>query len=551
RLGRCSERRRLESTDGGIRFTPGDPVQAGDALAFVHARTATNGAAAGRWSSNASAGACSAARAPPIRSQDAAMNDPPPTSSRAARRCGAILLLIGVLLRLHGLEVHSMWFDETASLAIAVADDPIAALREDRHPPLFLLLLRAWRALVGEGDTALRLLPALIGIGSLLGTSVVAHRLLPRPAALLATSLFAVAPFQIWYAQDLRMYPLLEFGAVLALLGATGTGPLAARSALLAGGAAVAMGSHYFGFLVPPLCAPFVWQGWNRRSACLVLAPLAGCAAWTPWLVTVLPVQMQTKWGFHAKFGARDLLELPGRWFVVLGANMPAWLPIAIAGLVVSGMAAAAALALLRDRAARVLLASLALAALAVGFEFVVLPAVLTPYYAIAASPVATLLVAHGFAGWLSVRTRSGGLLGIVLAGLGIGLAVACLSGTLILRGQNLKDDVRGATADLARAWAPGDAVVAVTGTPELFSQACLRHYLRDQPGPLAAVRDLHELLAALERGERPVARVQVLWRARPYALPDLGRLRAVAREVHTGALREAGLQHRTFEVGR
>lgn len=473
---------------------------------------------------------------------------PSPQSAAAAWWPAALVLAVGSGLRLHGLSVHSFWYDEAASLAVATADDPWSALRGDRHPPLFFLLLRGWHALVGADDAALRTLPALLGIAALLGLHVVARRLLSPRASLLATALFAAAPFQVWYAQELRMYVLLELGTVVALLGATATatatGRTAVRAALLAGGAALALGSHYFGFLVPALCAPFVWRGRDRRSLALLLAPIAGLVVWLPWLVLVVPEQMRTPWAFQARLGARDLLELPVRWFVVIGSALPAWLPLAVAGLVAAGLVGALRLAWQRDAAARALLASLALAALALLLAFVVLPPTLQPFYAIGVAPVATLLVAHGLARGLPHGVWAGAA-----------LAAVCTIGTLVLRAGNQKEDYRGATADLARAFAPGDVVVAVTGTPEFLSQAGLRHYLREQPAARAAIAELPELLERLERGERVgpgdgTLRLQVLYRDRLYAAPTLQRLRARARVVHEGVDR-AGLRHLTLVVPR
>ncbi len=456
------------------------------------------------------------------------------------------MLALGVGLRLHGLGVHSLWFDETASLAVATADDPLLMLRGDRHPPLFFLLLRGWRSVVGDADAALRLLPALLGIASLFGLHAVARRLLPRDAALLATALFAVAPYQVWWAQELRMYALLELGTVLALLGAVApAGRLVVRCALLAGGAAIAFGSHYFGFLVPALCAPLVWgtrtagdaHGGRRDLAVLLLAPVVGLLPWLPWLLRAVPDQMRAPWSFRPPDDVRELLELPVRLFVVFGSVMSAALPVAIGVLVAAGLVGSLVHAVRGDRVARVAGASVLLAAVALALVFTVLPPTLVPVYLMGVSPVAVLLVAHGLA-----RGLPGG------RWFGTALAVACLWGTLELRSGNHKDDYRAAVAELAQAFAPGDFVVAVTGTSEPFSQAGLRHYLRAHPAALAAVRDLPDLLDVLERGALPAARLQVLYRARPYAVATLRRLQACARQVHAGPVHEA-MQHLTFEL--
>jgi hypothetical protein len=128
--------------------------------------------------------------------------------------------------------------------------------------------------------------------------------------------------------------------------------------------------------------------------------------------------------------------------------------------------------------------------------------------------------------------------------------AALLLCGTVALRQENAKEDYRGAVAELASQWQPGDSIVAVTGTPEGPSQAGLHHYLRDRPELLASIRDLPALLDQLESGERLSGRLQVLYRDRPYAEPQLRRLRSLAREVRAGSPR-LRLQHFTFVAGR
>jgi mannosyltransferase len=460
----------------------------------------------------------------------------------------AAIVVLGAALRLHGLGVHSFWYDEAASVAVATAADPFAALRGDRHPPLFFVLLRAWHAVVGSSDEWLRVLPAVFGIASLAGMHAIARRVLAPGAAVLATALFAVAPYQIWYCQELRMYSLLELGTVVALLGAVASEwHVAARAVALAAGGTIALGSHYFGFLVPALAAPFVWHavlpepgGVRRwRTVLLIGAPAVGMVPWLPWLLTMVPEQLRTTWGVEARLAPRELLELPVRMFVVIGKAMPAAVPIMIAVWVVGALLVAPVSAWRGDRTARVLLASVAAAAAALLLVFTRMQPFLMPSYVIGVSPVVVLLVAHGLGQCLPQGRWVGGF-----------LVVACLVGTVALRLENLKDDYRAVVPELARAFAPGDAVVVITGTPEFFSQAGLRYYLGARTDVLAAIRDVPAFLEQLERGTLPPMRVQVLYRSRHYAAPTLQRLQAKAQLLHEGG-ESTALQHLTFAVSR
>ncbi len=452
-----------------------------------------------------------------------------------------LVVLLGCGLRLTGLDTHSFWYDEVQAIWAAESEDLMAVLRADRHPPLFYLFLRGWVALVGQGDAALRALPALCSCGSLWLFSRVARILLPSGSQLAAVAVFAVAPFQIWYAQELRMYAQLELGALLAMVGAVSVAsPLWGRAALVFVGAALAFGSHYFGFLVPVLVGALLVPQWRRgpRRALLVgSASAAGALVWLPWVWTMVPAQMAAPWGFQDRVGVKEVLELPIRQFVVAGATMPVWLHWALAVAVGLGLCGAVR-ASFRDVApARLLCLGLLLPFAALLATYVVAPNY-RPYYLIALSPVITLIVAFG-AGQLLPRQ----LLTWLFAGL-------LLGGTVAMRQQNAKEDYRAVIGELADRWQPGDFVVAITGTLEGPSQAGLRHYLRGRPELLASIRDLPELLDQLERGERVPGRLQVLYRDRPYAEPQLQRLRRLAREVRAGSP-SLLLQHLPFVPGR
>lgn len=453
----------------------------------------------------------------------------------------ALVMLFGCALRLTGLNTHSFWYDEVQAIWAAEAEDLWAVLRDDRHPPLFFLCLRGWVAVVGPGDAALRALPALCSCGSLWLFSRVVRSLLPSGAQLAAVAVFAVAPFQIWYGQELRMYAQLELGSLIAMVGAAAvTAPLFGRAALAFVGATLGFGSHYFGFLIPVVVAALLapqWRAGPRRVVLVLAASAAGTMVWLPWVLTMVPSQMAAPWGFQDRLGLREVLELPIRQFVVAGATMPVWLPWSLAAVVGLGLCGA-----LRDGVrgvgpARRLLLALLLPLVAFAATFPVLPNY-RPYYLIALSPVFTLFVAFG-AGQL--------LPGQLLTWL---FTALLLSGTVAMRQENAKEDYRAVVDQLASQWQPGDSVVAITGTLEKPSQAGLRHYLRDRPDVLASIRDLPELLAQIERGERPAGRMQVLYRDRPYAEPQLQRLRSLARQVHAG-MPSMLLQHFTFVAGR
>lgn len=444
------------------------------------------------------------------------------------------LLCGGCLLRLTGLEVHSFWYDEVQAAWLATVPDLFLELRGDRHPPLFFLALQQWAAWFGTSDAVLRALPALTGCASLLVFARVTPRVLPPRAAMLAVAAFAFAPFQVWYAQELRMYAQLELGSLLALLGAVSQQmPVAGRGALLFVGTALAMGSHYFGFLVPAFVLPLLFDrtraGGTGSRTCflLALAAVLGIVVWLPWLLAFVPDQLRAPWGFAARTSLRELAELPVRMFVTTGRALPAWLPLALGFCV--GLGLLGALGDLRQRSGptRRLAVSLGCTVAALLAAFVFLPPNLQPMYLIGVSPVFVMLLAQGLAR-LPARIPIGWIWVLLLA-----LA------TLGVRQQNHKEDYRHVVAEIAAAFQRGDLVVAVTGTPEGPSQAGLRHYLRERPDVLAAIRALPGLTAELEAGTLGPTRIHVLHRDRGYAQPSLERLLARVQVVEATVPRE------------
>ena len=128
----------------------------------------------------------------------------------------AVVALAGVALRV--VQRSPLWLDEALSANIAalpLGDIP-DQLRQDGHPPLYYVLLHVWQDVVGDGDTAVRLLSALLGLALLPLAWDAAGRIGGRRAAWAAVLLVTLNPFVLRYATEARMYELVM---VLALAG--------------------------------------------------------------------------------------------------------------------------------------------------------------------------------------------------------------------------------------------------------------------------------------------------------------------------------------------
>jgi hypothetical protein len=135
------------------------------------------------------------------------------------------ILILAAGLRFYRLDAQSFWNDEGNSARLSERSIPliIEGTASDIHPPLYYLMLRGWRELVGETEFGLRSLSAFLGVGVVALTMALVNILdqKSRTLALLAAFLTAVNPALVYYSQEARMYELLAFlatGATVLLL---------------------------------------------------------------------------------------------------------------------------------------------------------------------------------------------------------------------------------------------------------------------------------------------------------------------------------------------
>jgi 4-amino-4-deoxy-L-arabinose transferase-like glycosyltransferase len=134
-------------------------------------------------------------------------------SAPARRREGlwlGLLLVVALALRLFRLGQADLWWDE--ALAIwAVRKGLVGATvwtAGDVHPPLYFWALWAWVRLFGESPFAMRSLSVVIGTLTVWATYGLGRQVGGRQVGLLAAALTAVAPFAVWWSQEMRMYAL-------------------------------------------------------------------------------------------------------------------------------------------------------------------------------------------------------------------------------------------------------------------------------------------------------------------------------------------------------
>ncbi|MCX8066038.1 MAG: glycosyltransferase family 39 protein [Candidatus Hydrogenedentes bacterium] len=138
---------------------------------------------------------------------------------------------IGAGLRLFRLGHFSLWYDEGASIQLSkLVDLKLSFLSplKNVEPPINLILtslwlkflesIRFWEKYTEWDDFAIRLLPCIWSILSIIIFFKIAKKLLSNSSfgILTSTFLFTIIPFHIYYAQELRIY---SFYTLLNLIG--------------------------------------------------------------------------------------------------------------------------------------------------------------------------------------------------------------------------------------------------------------------------------------------------------------------------------------------
>ena len=129
------------------------------------------------------------------------------------------LLLITALalaLRLHGLDTQSLWFDEILTVHLAQLSWYNGLIGLLGHgiqlTPLFHGVVKLW-LMVGDSDWLLRFPAVFVGVLTIPVVFRFGKTYVNTQAGLLTALVFAVNPYQIWYAQELKLYVLLPLAA--------------------------------------------------------------------------------------------------------------------------------------------------------------------------------------------------------------------------------------------------------------------------------------------------------------------------------------------------
>ena len=222
------------------------------------------------------------------------------TFSSAFRRLLLLALtLAGFGWRVHTLTAQSLWRDEVDAIFFALRNltETLAmAVQPGQNGVLYFLSLRPWLQAVGTSEFALRYPSALLGVAAIpliwqVGRRLISGKIsystaivegetdqssssgrlpLDRELPPLMAALFlAVNPYQLWYAQEGKMYALITFLALLATwfwldgIGRGGWRPWLLYFATMT----VAMYTHLLMILLIPLHILWFFIAWPQSRA--------------------------------------------------------------------------------------------------------------------------------------------------------------------------------------------------------------------------------------------------------------------------------------------
>lgn len=141
------------------------------------------------------------------------------------RKTFTAIFCTAIAVRLLWIWVPQFWYDENFTLIVARLpfDRMMTAIRGDVHPPLWYLIewtfLRLFPDPLAAPAWTLRLPALLFSVLALLAFRSLLDELnIPARVQVGAMLMMTLLPMQLWYAQEARMYSLLELEALLALL---------------------------------------------------------------------------------------------------------------------------------------------------------------------------------------------------------------------------------------------------------------------------------------------------------------------------------------------
>ncbi len=244
------------------------------------------------------------------------------TDERSSSRCcraptrGQIIVALAVVLlafalRVYRLDTQCLRGDE--ALTHVYSTRSLAEMSEilkatSHHPPVFYSLMHEWLSIAGESEYSLRYVPVVAGVLLVVAVMVLGRMLIDGWSGIVASTLVAINPFEVYYSQDARSYTLVTLIGVLSTLCLwRALRRRSWRHWAIYGMLTVALAyTHYYFFLIVAFQALFVaWDAWRRRRIPWQygLTGIVAALMYLPWFLY--------GWGLVASYeGAGESVDL-------------------------------------------------------------------------------------------------------------------------------------------------------------------------------------------------------------------------------------------------
>lgn len=131
-----------------------------------------------------------------------------------------VIIALSLVLRIISLN-QSLWWDEAINVVYAKASGFWYFVTQytiaDFHPPGYFALLWLWGRLFSFSEISVRIPSVLFGVAVVFLTYLVAKELFSKKVGLISALFLAVAPLDIYYSQEARMYSFAAFAAALSM----------------------------------------------------------------------------------------------------------------------------------------------------------------------------------------------------------------------------------------------------------------------------------------------------------------------------------------------
>lgn len=131
----------------------------------------------------------------------------------------ALVIAGGLFLRLYELNREGLWLDEGGSVMKTEAGlkEFIKGVQPYISPPLYYLCLGGWVKVFGDTEVSVRFPSLIFGTISIFFLYLIGKTIYDELTGLIASFIFSLSPFAIYFSQEARMYSLLLFLSLVSM----------------------------------------------------------------------------------------------------------------------------------------------------------------------------------------------------------------------------------------------------------------------------------------------------------------------------------------------